>query len=149
MEETLPKPPTVPATEETPAKPKREPTEAQKAARAKGLAAMTAKRKELSKQMADKKDTIKLAKKAVAEKIIKEDLVFATRNDVDSLVGGLRKELAELKALHTVKQEQAKEEKAKPTERIVERIIEKTPTAPAPVVKLTGHALLDSIFFNK
>jgi len=147
MEAKAPEAPTVDQvaapTEPKPKKEKKPATEAQLAARAKGLAAMTAKRKAISKEVAEKKETLKIAKKAVEDKIIKEDLGFAFRSDVDSL----RKELAELKALHTVKEQAAKQEK--PKERVVERIIERVPTAQAPVQKLTGHALLDSIFFNK
>ena len=128
-----------------PAKEKKPRSEKQKEATAKALAAMTAKRKENIEKKKEIKEKVKLAKKVVEEKIIKEDLAFATRNDVDSL----RKELAELRALHAVAKER-EAEKPKP-ERIVERIVERhtpTPQVVAPQ-KLSGHALLDSIFFNK
>lgn len=128
------------------AKPKKEKkprSEAQQAATAKALAAMTAKRKENIEKKKEIKEKVKIAKKVVEDKIIKEDLGFVTRTDFDSL----RKELAELRAYHAV----AKEVVTAKPERIVERIVEKhipTPQASAPT-KLSGHALLDSIFFNK
>jgi hypothetical protein len=128
-----------------PVKDKKPRTEAQQAATAKALAAMTAKRKEIIEKKKEVKEKVKQAKKVVEDKIIKEDLAFATRTDVDSL----RKELAELRALHAVAKER-EAEKPKP-ERIVERIVERhapTPHVAAPQ-KLSGHALLDSIFFNK
>ena len=128
-----------------PKKEKKPRSEAQQAATAKALAAMTAKRKENIEKKKEIKEKVKLAKKVVEEKIIKEDLAFATRNDVDSL----RKELAEVRALYAAAKEHAVVEKPKP-ERIVERVIERqTPIVTPTPVKLTGHALLDSIFFNK
>jgi hypothetical protein len=119
-------------------------SEAQIAATQKALAAMTAKRKELAVKAKEKKEEVKVAKRVIADKIIKEDLSFATRNEVDSL----RKELAELKALHTPKSES--NQPAKP-ERIVERIVERHVPTPitAQATKLTGNALLDRLFFDK
>ncbi len=128
-----------------PVKEKKPRTEKQQAATAKALAAMTAARKQRAEKQIAKKEEVKKAKRIVEDKIIKEDLAFATRTDVDSL----RKELAELRALHAVAKER-EAEKPKP-ERIVERIVERhtpTPQVAAPQ-KLSGHALLDSIFFHK
>lgn len=126
------------------AKPKKERTEAQKAATAKALAAMTAARKERAKKQIETKEKVKQAKKIVEEKIIKEDLGFVTKQDFDSM----RKELMELRAM-TEAHKIVKETPAPaPKERIVERIIEKAPTPVAAPTKLTGHALLDSIFFK-
>ena len=129
-----------------PVKEKKPRTEKQQAATAKALAAMTAARKERAVKQIAKKEEIKKVKKIVEDKIIKEDLAFATRNDLDSL----RKDLAEIRALYAMTKEQAANEKPKP-ERIVERIVERhTPTPQVAVPqKLSGHALLDSIFFNK
>jgi len=131
------------------AKPKKEKkprSEAQQAATAKALAAMTSKRKEIIEKKKEIKEKVKLAKKVVEDKIIKEDLAFATRTDVDSL----RKELAEVRALYSAARErEATMEKAKP-ERIVERIVEKhIPTVVPTPTKLSGHALLDKLFFEK
>lgn len=120
-------------------------SEAQIAATQKALAAMTAKRKELAVKAKEKKEEVKVAKRVIADKIIKEDLSFATRNEVDSL----RKELAELRAIHSAPKPEITQP-AKP-ERIVERVVERhvpTPQVSQPQ-KLTGHALLDRLFFDK
>ena len=135
-----------------PVKEKKPRSEAQQAATAKALAAMTARRKEVLEKKKEVKEKVKLAKKVVEDKIIKEDLAFATRNEVRSDIDSLRKELAEVRALYTVAKEQAASAHAeKPKERIVERIIEKQPVAITTTTsaKLTGHALLDKLFFEK
>lgn len=150
MDANLPKPPQPEQSTPELEKPKKEKkplTEKQLEARKKGLAVMTERRKELAAKARDKKEEIKKVKKVVEEKMIKEDLGFVTRQDFESM----KKELAELRALHTIaKERDAVVEKAKP-ERIVERIVEKHVPTPIPTQpsKLTGHALLDSIFFNK
>ena len=132
-----------------PVKEKKPRSEAQQAATAKALAAMTAKRKENIEKKKEVKEKVKLAKKVVEDKIIKEDLAFATRNEVRSDIDSLRKELAELRALHAVAKERESHVE-KPKERIVERIIEKQPVATTTTpAKLTGHALLDKLFFEK
>jgi hypothetical protein len=138
---------------ETPVKPvkeKKPPTEAQKAAREKGLQTMMAKRRELAAKQKEKKEEVKTAKRIVENKILKEDLAFATKQDLESM----RKELMELRAYHEaskiVAKDKAVEKPAPKAERIVERVIERqAPTAPAPPAKLTGHALLDKLFFEK
>ena len=135
--------------ESKPVKEKKPRSEAQQAATAKALAAMTAARKERAKKQIEKKEEIKVAKKAVTDKILKEDVGLVTRQDFEHRIGSLSKELMELRALHEASK-MVKEAPAPPkAERIVERIIEKAPTiAPTPV-KLTGHALLDKLFFEK
>lgn len=132
---------------EKPKKEKKPPSEAQQAAREKGLAKMMEKRRELAAKQKEKKEEVKKAKKIVEEKILKEDLRFASLNDIDVL----RKELGELKGMLTMKQQMEKEKPvAVPKqERIVERVIERVPTPAAQPTKLTGHALLDSLFFQK
>ena len=133
--------------EAKPVKEKKPRSEAQQAATAKALAAMTARRKENIEKKKEVKEKIKVAKKVVEEKILKEDLRFASLNDIDSL----RKELSELKGMLTAKQQVEKEKPvvAPKPERIVERVIERTPTPVAQPSKLTGHALLDKLFFEK
>ena len=130
-----------------PVKEKKPRTEAQQAATQKALAAMTAKRKEQIEKKKEVKEKVKIAKKVVEDKILKEDLGFVTRQDFESM----RKELSDLRALHeATRMMKAQESKPKPTpERIVERVIERVPTPSAQPQKLSGHALLDSIFFNK
>jgi len=135
---------------EKPMKEKKPPSEAQKAAREKGLQTMMAKRRELAAKQKEKKEEVKTAKRIVENKILKEDLAFATKQDLEAM----RKELMELRAHHEaskiVAKEKAVEKPAPKAERIVERVIERqAPTAPAPPVKLTGHALLDKLFFEK
>ena len=130
-----------------PVKEKKPPTEKQVAQRQAALAAMTAKRKQLNEERKEKKEKVKVAKKVVEEKILKEDLGFVSHQDFD----GLRRELAELRGMVTMKHQVAAEKPvaAPKQERIVERVIERVPTPVAQPQKLTGHALLDSIFFNK
>ena len=129
-----------------PVKVKKPRSEAQQAATAKALAAMTAKRKEIIEKKKEVKEQVKVAKKVVEDKILKEDLGFVTRSDFDNI----RKELAEVKALYSIAQQKNAEKPVAPKqERIVERVIERVPTPSAQPQKLTGHALLDSIFFNK
>ena len=130
------------------AKPKKERTEAQKAATAKALAAMTAARKAKAEKQIAKKEEIKKAKKVVEDKILKEDVGLVTRNDFESL----KKELYELRGLYSQAQ-QAKAEKPAPApapkERVVERIVERVPERSTTPTRLTGHALLDKVFgFN-
>ena len=128
-----------------PVKEKKPRSEKQQAATAKALAAMTAKRKEINESRKEKKEQVKQAKKVVEEKILKEDLKLPSTTDIDAL----RKELAELRGMVTMKQQYEKEKPvAKPAERIVERVIERVPTQVAQPTKLSGHALLDSIFFK-
>ena len=155
MDPSTTKPPTndqpTPQTVEKPKKEKKPPTEAQQAAREKGLQAMMAKRKQLSEQVKEKKEKVKVAKKVVEDKIMKEDLGFVSHKDFEEKYNTLQKEVFELKGMLAVKQQVEKEKPvvAKPAERIVERVIERTPTPVAPPSKLTGHALLDKLFFEK
>ena len=137
-----------------PVKEKKPRSEAQQAATAKALAAMTAKRKQQIEEKKVVKEKVKQAKKVVEDKIIKEDIGFVLKNDLDSrltaLTSQFSKELGELKALYGQQQSRAKEEKpAKAPERVVERVIERVPTPSAAPTKLTGTALLDKVFgFN-
>jgi hypothetical protein len=134
---------------EKPVKEKKPATPAQQAARDKGLQTMMAKRRELAVKQKEKKEEVKTAKRIVENKILKEDLAFATKQDLE----GMRKELMELRAYHEASKIVATQkavEKPQKAERIVERVIERqAPTAPAPPSKLTGHALLDKLFFEK
>ena len=132
-----------------PAKEKKPRTEAQKQATVKALAAMTAARKARAEKQIEKKEEIKKAKKVVEEKILKEDIGFALKNDVDSKISSLMREVGELRGLLTAKQQAEKEKPAPKAERVVERVIERVPTPQAQPTKLTGHALLDKLFFEK
>lgn len=127
-----------------PSKPKKERSEAQKAATAKALAAMTARRKEQIEHRKAKKEEVKLAKKVVEEKIIKEDLAFAHKGEVEAM----KKELAELRGMFAASR-QDKPAAAPKQERIVERVIERVPTPSAQPARLSGYELLDKVFFNK
>lgn len=124
-------------------KPKKERTEAQKQATQKALAAMTAARKERAVKQLEHKEEVKVAKKVIEKKIVDENIKFATKSEIDAM----KKELLELRALH----EASKMVKEKPApERVVERIVERhVPVAPSAPVKLSGHALLDKLFFDK
>ena len=134
------------AVEAPPKKEKKVRSEAQQAATAKALAAMTAARKERQKRQLEKKEEVKIAKKVIEKKIVDENISFASKKDIEAM----RKELQELRALHEATKLLKEMPVAAPKqERIVERVIERVPTAPAPPAKLSGHALLDSIFFNK
>ena len=135
-------------TSDKPAKIKKPPTEKQLEARAKGLAVMTARRKEIKEEKEKKKEQIKVAKKVVEDKILKEDLGFVNRQEYENTKNGLMKEIGELKAMLKIQHEQPKPAPAK-QERIVERIVERVPTPSAQPTKLTGHALLDKLFFEK
>lgn len=130
-----------------PVKEKKPPTEKQIAQRQGALAKMMEKRKEIAVKRKETKEQVKQAKKLVEDKIIKEDLGFVTKQDFDSM----RKELMELRALHEASRIVAQEKpKAAVPERIVERIVEKQLPTPTPTPsKLTGHALLDRLFFEK
>lgn len=156
MEPTLPKPPTNdqpnPPAVEKPKKEKKPPTEAQQAARQKGLAAMMEKRKQMSEEVKVKREKVKVAKKAVEDKILKNDVGFVMKDDFESRISSLTKELGELRGIMSMKQQVEKEKPAaaKPAERIVERVIERPAVSVTPTpAKLTGHALLDKIFFDK
>lgn len=131
--------------EPKPVKEKKVRTEKQQAATAKALAAMTAARKEKAIVQNEKKEEVKQAVKVVKEKILKDKVGFASLTDIDSL----KKEIYELKGMLTAKQQMAQEKPAPrpPTERIVERVFERVPTQAAPPAKLSGHALLDKLFF--
>lgn len=136
-----------PPTEPKPVKEKKPRSEAQIAATQKALAAMSARRKEINEKAKEKKEEVKKAKKVVEDKILKEDIGFVMKNDFESL----RKELYELKAAmkpQVVEKIVERPVPAKP-ERIIERVIERVPTQPAQPTKLSGHALLDRIFFEK
>lgn len=126
--------------------PKKERSEAQKAATQKALAAMTIARKEKAKRQLEKKEEVKIAKKVIEKKIVDENLAFATKKDIEAM----RKDLLELRALHEANKivKEMPVAASKP-ERIVERVIERVPTAPAQPTKLSGHALLDKLFFEK
>lgn len=122
-------------------KPKKERSEAQKAATMKALAAMTAARKARAVKQKEHKEEVKVAKKVIEKKIVDENIKFATKSEIEAM----RKELQDLRALH----EAAKMVPQKAPERIVERVIEKVPSLPVQPMKLSGHALLDKLFFEK
>lgn len=140
-------PESAPAPVEPKQKVKKERSEAQKAATQKALAAMTAARKEIAKKQLEKKEEVKIAKKVIEKKIVDENLQFALKSDIESM----RKELLDLRALHEATKivKQSTPVSAPKSERIVERVIERVPTAPAQPTKLSGHALLDKLFFDK
>ena len=138
-------------------KPKKPLSEAQIKARQKGLAAMREKRKEIDETKKVKKEKIKIAKKAVEEKILKDDVGlfdYETKmKSYDDKVSNLMREVGELRGLLTAREESKKviEPKQEKQEKIVERVVERhipvhAPTAPQ---KLTGYELLDRVFFNK
>jgi hypothetical protein len=127
------------------AKEKKPRTDAQKAATAKALAAMTAKRGEMIKERKEKKEKVQIAKKAVEDKIIKEDVGFVFKNDFESL----KKEVYELRGLLSASKKQDVSAPAPKQERIVERVIERVPSRSTTPTKLTGYELLDKVFFNK
>lgn len=134
---------------EKPKKEKKPPTEAQQAAREKGLQAMMAKRKQMAEQVKEKREKVKVAKKVIEDKILKDDLGFVSHKDFEEKYSSLQKEVFELRGMLTAKQQAAQEKPvSKPAERIVERVIERVPTPSAQPAKLTGHALLDSLFFK-
>ena len=140
-----------PQTVAKPVKEKKPRTEAQQAATVKALAAMTAKRKELNEKAKEKKEEIKKAKKVIEEKMIKEDIGFVMKNDFDTKISSLMKEVGELRGLLSAAQQQ-KTEKPIPApkpERIVERVIERVPERSTTPTRLTGTALLDRLFFDK
>ena len=146
-----PKPPAsieVQSTQEAPkpVKEKKPRTEAQKAATVKALAAMQERRKQINEEHKIKKEEVKKAKKVVEDKILKEDIGFVMKNEYESKQKELMGQITELKAM-ILANKQVSQTKAVP-ERIVERVVEKhIPTQTAPQ-KLSGHALLDSIFFK-
>ena len=110
-----------------------------------------AKRKELAVKQKEKKEEVKKAKKVVEDKILKEDVGFVMRNDFESKISSLTKEIGELRGLLSASQQKAVEKPvaAPKQERIVERVIERVPTPVTTPAKLTGHALLDKLFFEK
>lgn len=139
---------------EIPAKPvkeKKPPTEKQIAQRQNALAKMNEKRKQLYEERKEKKEKVKEAVKVVKEKIIKEDIGFVMRNDFENKISSLTKEIGELRGLLSASQQKAVEKPvaAPKQERIVERVIERVPTPQTTSAKLTGHALLDKLFFDK
>ena len=135
-----------------PAKEKKPRTPAQQQATAKALAIMAERRKKVNEEKKEKKEKVKLAKKVVEDKIIKEDIGFVMKNDLDSRITALTsqfsKEIGELKALYGQSSSKPAKEAPAPTpkERIVERIVERAPTPSAQPSRLTGHALLDKVF---
>jgi hypothetical protein len=149
--ETPPKPTEAnpPQSQEEQPKAKKERTEAQKAATAKALAAMTAARKEKAKKQIEKKEEVKVARKAVTEKILKEDVGFVFKNDFESKISSLTKEIGELRGLLSASKKQDVSAPAPKQERIVERVIERVPSRSTTPTKLTGYELLDKVFFNK
>ena len=127
-----------------PPKQKKPRTEAQQAATAKALAVMAQRRKQVNEEKKEKKEKVKIAKKAVEEKILKEDIGFVMKNDFESL----KKELYELRGMINTHQS-TKPEKPTPVapkERVVERIVERVPERSTTPSRLTGHALLDKVF---
>lgn len=145
MEPKPTEPPTLPESipVEKPVKEKKPRTDAQKAATQKALSAMTAARKERAVKQLEKKEEVKVAKKMIEKKIVDENISFATKKDIEAM----RKELFDLRAMHEATK--LVPAVAPKQERIVERVIERVPTAVAHPTKLSGNALLDSIFFNK
>lgn len=125
---------------------KKERSEKQKAATAKALESLTAARKIKAEKQLAKKEEIKTAKRIIEQKIIKEDLSFATKQDIEAM----RKELMELRSMHEANKIVKEQKPEKVPERIVERVVERhIPTATPTPTKLSGHALLDKIFFDK
>lgn len=131
-----------------PVKEKKPRTPAQEAATAKALAAMTAARKAKAEKQIAKKEEVKKAKKVVEDKILKEDIGFVMKNEYESKTKELMGQITELKAM-LLANKQTSQTKTVP-ERIVERVVEKhIPTQVAQPTKLSGHALLDKLFFDK
>lgn len=125
-----------------PEKAKKPRSEAQKATTAKALEVLKARREAKNneeKAVKESKELEKEAKRGVKRSVPVNEVV--TKKDLDEYMKGIKELIANTKAPTVEKVVEKVVEK--PVEKVVERVIEK----PAPV-KLSGHALLDELFFK-
>ena len=135
-----------------PAKEKKPRTEAQKTATAKAFEALKARREAKAIAEKDLNDAKELAKEKVRHRKKKESGVdLVTHKDLEEWVGKIKTMIpVPVETQAPVKTVDAPAP-VKTTAAAVEKVVKepKKTAAPAPPKKLTGHELLDSLFFNK
>ena len=135
-----------------PPKEKKPRTEAQKTATAKAFEALKARREAKAVAEKDLNDAKELAKEKVRHRKKKESGVdLVTHKDLEEWVGKIKTMIpvpvdAPVKPVETVKPVEPVKTVETPTPKIVKKAAAAAPPKPE---KLTGHALLDQLFFNK
>jgi hypothetical protein len=140
-----------------PPKEKKPRTDAQKTATAKAFEALKARREAKAVAEKDLNDAKELAKEKVRHRKKKESGIdLVTKKDLEEWVGKIKTMIPASAASEATAVEpavpaaapvQIKVESQLPKIKEVKEV--KEPKKPAPPKKLTGHELLDSLFFNK
>jgi hypothetical protein len=136
-----------------PPKEKKPRTDAQKTATAKAFEALKARREAKAIAEKDLNDAKELAKEKVRHRKKKESGIdLVTKKDLEEWVGKIKTMIpsaasespAPVKPVEPIRSAEPVKTVETPTPKVV-----KEPKKPAPPKKLTGHELLDSLFFNK
>ena len=129
-----------------PQKEKKERSEAQKAATLKAMAVLKEKREAAAKVSADEADAKLIAKEKVrAYKKREPGAEIVTRKDLEGFMGEIKGMLSS--KVDPVVEKPVVKEVVKVVEKPIVKAIAPTPKIEAP--KLSGHELLDRLFFNK
>lgn len=130
-----------------PAKEKKPRSEKQIEAQKKAFAVLKQKREEAAKAKKESKDAAEVNKdkwRELKKKAPAEELV--TKKDLEGFMSEVRG-FMKPQVVEKVVEKPVERIVEKPVERVIERVVEKN--VPAPNVKLTGHELLDKLFFSK
>ena len=130
-----------------PVKEKKPRTEKQIAAQQKAFAVLKEKREQKAKQVKEEKDKAEVNKdkwRELKKKAPAEELV--TKKDLEGFMSEVRG-FMKPQVVEKIVEKPVERIVEKPVERVIERVVERPP--PAQPEKLSGHALLDKLFFNK
>lgn len=116
----------------------------QQEATARALAVLSERREKKKAEMVAVSETKEIAKEVI-KKQKKENVEFVTKSDLEGFMATIESKMNSRAAAAPVAAPVAKVLPTAPSQ--VAKVIQKAPTVAAPVAKLTGHALLDSLFF--
>lgn len=118
----------------------------QQEATARALAVLSERREKKKAEAVAVSETKEIAKEVIKkQKRADPTIEFVTKSDLEGFMATIESKMNSRAAAAPVAAPVAKVLPTAPSQ--VAKVIQKAPTVAAPVAKLTGHALLDSLFF--